>query len=571
MTDRRAEPRPARWRPLALCAALGSVPAQVIAQPAAPAPAAPAAPAAVAQPSVPGMPDPPGSPTVRLGQFFGFPFGGAAQQFGDPQDPSWRFGASAGLSVRATDNSSGNRGNNRSGSREGDVITTASAGLTAIGTGPRLAGSLSYSPSYSYFANDTGDARLRHRFAGNLLGTVVPDRVFLDVRGSANYLPISGGFLDGGTPSSGSDNTAQSASFSVTPYVQQRFGSLASGLVGYTYNFSRIDGTTQSLAPGQLPFFRDGENFSHTGFAALRTGEDFGRLAGEARVNATEYGGDGALDGSHRYLYILETRYALFRGFAVLLEGGYEDTEFKGNPGYQVNEAVWGFGARWDPDPDTSITVRYQRRFGFDSPSVDARWQAGPRTVVFGRYSDTVSSTSLDQSDLLNQTRVNEFGEFVDLTTGAPRPQLNDGLQTTQTGLFRLRRGEVSVSQTFLRDVVSLRYSRTERRPLSADPGTVQFEQKSDTVGLSWSRALDPVTALTLSGSVGIVETPQRNTEDTSYLFRASLSRQFSPTLNGSLAYEFTNRDTSLNVANPTLGVNDRPQNAVIASVRKSF
>jgi uncharacterized protein (PEP-CTERM system associated) len=564
MTARPAE-RPAwRWRRLGVCAAFAGLAGPAFAQllPASPSPGS-----ATQQPVAPGMPDPPSAPAVRVGQFFAFPFAGAPQQFGDPQDPAWRFGASAGLSVRATDNSSGNRQR----SRDGDVITTADATFTAVGTGPRLAGSLSYSPAYSYFANGTGDNGFRHRFAGNLLATAVPERVFIDLRGSANHLPISGGFLDGGSLVTGTDNTAQNASFSISPYVQQRFGTLATGIVGYTYNYSRTDGTTQAVAPGQLPFFRDGENWSHTGFAALRTGEEFGRLGAEASVNATNYGGDGALDGSHRYVYVLATRYSLFRGFALLLEGGYEDTAFKGTPGYEVNEAIWGVGARWDPDPDTTITARYQRRFGFDSPSLDARWQIGPRTVVFGRYAETVSSNTLSQSDLLSQTRVNEFGQFVDLSTGAPRPQTGEGLLTTQSGLFRTRRGDASISQGFLRDTLTLRYSREERRPLSADPGTAQFEQQSDTLGASWSRALDPVTVLTVTGSVGLVETPALNSEDTSYFFGATIGRQLSPTLRASLGYEFTNRDTSVNTANPTLRVNDRPQNAVVASVRKSF
>jgi uncharacterized protein (PEP-CTERM system associated) len=569
MTGRRADRPARRWRRFGVCAALAGLAAPALAQIPSPVAAPPlATPAAAApQPVAPGMPDPPSAPSVRLGQFFAFPFGGAPQQFGDPLDPAWRFGASAGLSARATDNSNGR---NR-GSREGDLITTADATFTASGNSSRLAGSLAYSPAYSYFANGTGDNGLRHRFAGNLVATVVPERVFVDMRGSANYLPISGGFIDSGSLTTGTDNTAQNASFSISPYAQQRFGTLASAIVGYTYNYSRTDGTAQSVAPGQLPFFREGENYSHTGFAALRTGEDFGRLGAEASVNATTYGGDGALDGSHRYLYLLETRYSLFRGFAVLLEGGYEDAEYKGTPGYRVDEAIWGFGARWDPDPDTTITVRYQRRFGFDSPSLDARWQAAPRTVLFARYSETVSSNSLEQSDLLSQTRVNEFGEFVDISTGAARPQAGDGLSASQNGLFRRRRGEVSASQTFIRDVFTLRYSREERQPLSADPGTVQFEQNVDTVSLNWSRAIDPLTVLNVTGSIGLVETPALGTEDTSYLFRASLGRQLSPTLRGTLAYEFTNRDTSVNTANPTLRVNDRPQNAVIASIRKRF
>jgi uncharacterized protein (PEP-CTERM system associated) len=566
MTVRRADHLVRGWSRVGAFAALAGIAAPGLAQtpstPVAPAPIA-AAPQAVA----PGMPDPPSSPAVRVGQFFAFPFGGASQQFGDPQDPAWRFGASAGLSVRATDNVN----SGRSGSREGDVVTTASGSFSAVGNGPRLGGALFYTPSYSYFANGTADDRWRHQFAGNLVATVVPDRFFIDMRGSANYLPISGGFIDGNTLTAGQDNTAQTAAFTVSPYVQQRFGTLASAIAGYTYTYSRIDGTTQALAPGQLPFFQEGESWSHTGFGALRTGEDFGRLAAEGSVSATTFGGTGAIDGSHRYIYLLSTRYSVLRGVAVLLEGGYEDSEYKGTPGYRVDEAIWGFGLRWDPDPDTTITVRYQRRFGFDSPAVDARWQVAPRTTIFGRYAETVASNTLDQSNLLSETRVNEFGQFVDTTTGATRPETSGGLLTSQSGLFRRRRGDASISQTFLRDVVTLRVSYEERRPLSADPGTTQFEQESRSVGLSWSRAVDPLTVLTVSGSVGLVDTPSLGTDDPSYFFTAGLRRQLSPTLSASIAYEFTNRDTSLNSTNPTLGVNDDPQNAIIATIRKSF
>jgi uncharacterized protein (PEP-CTERM system associated) len=515
--------------------------------------------------SAPGMPQAPDAPEVRLGQFFGFPYGGPTPG-GDPLAPAWRLSASAGLSVRATDNASQSSRN-----REGDVITTVDAGLRAFGTSPLVSGGLFYTPSYSFSANGTTEDRFRHRFAGNLRGTIVPERVFLDLRGSANYLPITGGFLDGTTLTPGQDNTAQSASFSATPYIQQRFGSAATGLLGYTYTFSRTDGATRSLAPGEAPFFRGGRNWSDTAFAALRTGEDFGRIAAEARGSFTNYGGDGALDGSHRNLYILETRYALVRGFAVLLEGGYEDAEYRGTNPVEINEFVWGAGFRWDPDPDTTVTARYQRRFGFDAPSLDARVRLGPRTVFFARYSDRISSTALSQNDLLSEARVNEFGDLVDSGTGAPSVRQNEGLLAQQNGLFRVRRGDASVTQTFFRDSVTLRYSREERQPFSADPGTRQFEQNTDSVSLLWSRALDEATTLSLLGSVGLLSTPTVSSDTTTYRFRATLRHRLSETLFGSLAYEFTNRETSLNQGGSTLNPNDRVQNAVIGTLRKTF
>jgi uncharacterized protein (PEP-CTERM system associated) len=540
---------------------------------------APAGSPAAAPPSLPplgapgdlpsGVPaGPTTSPDTRVSRFFDSPFQGTSP-IPEPTGPfrAYEFIPTVTGRLFVTDNAFPGQARGRA-----DAILSVIPNLTVRAFSPRVTGQFTYSPTGLLHFNGSGEHRIDHRFLGAATVSVVPESVYLDLRAFATVSPIAGGFTSDLAEGLPRRDTAQSFFVSASPYWIQRYGSLATSIAGYSFTYATQQGQEARRAPGELPFFRPRDFTSHTGYAALRTGEDFGRLAMEARVRGTLFQGTGALDGAHRALGVVEARYAITRNVAVLAEGGYEDLEFRGVPRFRVSGPVWGVGVRLDPGPNSTIIARYRRRDGFNSPQLEARVGLGARIVVFARYDDRLQTQLIRTSDLLETTAFDEQGNPVDRRTGAPIPDIGgSGVLSQQNGLFRIRRGTASVSYFLDRDTFTLSFLHEQRRVVATDPGTVAFGQESNSVGFVWTRTLSPLTSLTGQFNYGRFQTTGLGSASDGYTFRASLRHLFSDTLVGSIQYQLTNRATSLAPFQTQLTPTGSLQNAVIATLTKRF
>lgn len=507
-------------------------------------------------------------PEAQPGGFLEAPFGGPPVNLGGTT-PSRGYVIEPALTLRvlATDNSQ-----IEDRRRDSEFITSIVPSIRVTAETAALRGSFGYAPSVNFYANGTEDNRVDHRFFGAATLTLVPERVFVDFRALGNVTPIAPGFNDATIASSRRDAFTQNYFFTVSPYAIQRWGSAATSVIGYNFAYSRRDGTSSRLFPGGPEVTNDSELITHTGYAAVRSGEDLGRLILEARVSGTAYVGGGEItDGGERALGLVEARYAITPTIAVLGEIGYEHLRFGGFPPYRVDGMVWAGGLRLDPSPNTTITARYRRRDGFDSPSVDARVGIGQRTVLFARYSEQVTTALAQVSDLLTTVTVDEFGNAIG-RDGAPVPQLDSGsFLGQQNGLFRSRRGTASLSHQLPRDTFTLQYVYDRRTPISIAPGEVTFPEETQSVSLLWRREIGPVT--TGFGSVGYswnrvgFLTSRYDTINA----RVGLVHSFSERLVGSVQYQFTERlrgdDGRTGVPPP----GDTTQNTIIASLTTRF
>jgi len=515
-----------------------------------------------------GAPTLPGEAPVRLGGFFESPYGGPVPLGGTAPARSWIVQPSIGVSLLATDNAF----QGSSGERQADLVTSISPGILVLGDTARLQTRFRYVPSLQLYASSPDQDRIDHRFNGSALATLLPGAVYLDLRASAAALPITGNRTAADEATLSRDDRAQTFNLSLSPYYIQRYGGLATSLVGYAFQYADQGGRAASLTPGGAPFFTPQDFLSHTGFASVRTGEDFGPLAVEARLTGTTYSGGGVLDGAHRALGIVETRYAFSRVIAGLVEVGYEDQAYGGVPPVRISEAVWGVGARVDLGPRSVVFARYQHRNGYDAPRIDARVGLGARTTLFASYSDELTTFARLGADLLTQTTVDRLGNPVDARTGAPGRDVSaGGLLSAQNGLFRSRRAILRLAQVWDRDAVSVDLSREERIPVAIQAGTIAFRQESLSVGASWSHALSLLTGFTASARYGRTRSDGAGPEGNTYAVRATLVHRFTETLTGSLQYLLTNRSTDLVAPGDRQDRGSALQNALIATLRKSF
>jgi uncharacterized protein (PEP-CTERM system associated) len=512
----------------------------------------------------------PTAPDMRIGGFFGLPFGSERMLPDGGTGQAYSLVPSLTLRATATDNV-----NLSATNPQHNIFFDVVPAIIATADTDRLQGRFGYTPLLRYYTRDTNSNQWNNIFFGAGTATLLPDRVFLDLRASGTVQAISGGFAPGSTPATAQNNLAQTYSFQATPYVVHRFGGAATAVAGYSLQYSQQQGNAQSLTPGGTPFFVPLEFTSNTGFAAVRTGEDFGRLAMEARGTATAYTGTGMFDGAHRGIALLEARYAITPNIAVLAQGGYESQYYATTPDYEVNEPVWAVGVLLRPGPDSMLALRYGHRDGFDSFSLEGSLALGGRTRLVGSYSDQLSVALRNPADLLSTTTVDRYGNPVDSVTGAPALPLSSGNFTTlQSGLFRAKRANAFVVQSFDRDTISLGLTYVDQVPIAASPGTVQTNQTSLYGTATWSHALTPRATLIGTLQYGVSESGNTNARSTLFLASAMVTYQFTERLYGTLQYMVTNRDTDAQAVTGTNfggSAGNALQNQVIAMLRQTF
>lgn len=530
-----------------------------------PAPAAPVGPPAppprAAPPPAPGATVAPDSP-FRPGTL-GFPFNTLyAAPSGPPR--AWTITPSIGLSATFNDNI-----RNTPDNRESDLILGVTPGILLRADTARIQGTLNYTPTANFYLQNSSDDRIDHRGIAQFSSVLVPDFLFLDARGAATVQSLSGGFAQDENTAVARDDQVQTLTASLSPYIVQRFRGLATMRAGYTFSY-----TDQGRATDNVPVdtgfgpvdFRSSSFMSHTGYAVVRTGEDFGRFLLQGSVSGTEYDGDGTYDGAYRRTALLEVGYGITRAIAGLVEVGYEQQRYNTVPVTEIDEAIWAIGFRYTPNEATSITVKYGHRDGYNSAYVLGRTELGLRTRLFANYSDRLSTSGLQANDLLQSIVLDPLGNPVDAQTGAPvLPSTSNSLLSVQNGLFRTRNATVSLSHSLPRDTITLSVTHTNQRPVAAAPDqtTPQFGQKSTSFGLTWSRPLSEATNLTAFARYGISTADNRG-ETNNYLAGAALTHLINPSLTGSLSYRVSYREGG--------GLSDAVlQNIIVAAVRQTF
>jgi uncharacterized protein (PEP-CTERM system associated) len=496
---------------------------------------------------------------VRLGTL-GFPYNALAT----PQASArgWSITPSLGLELEATDNLYLTRRDRRA-----DFITRVQPGVLVTVDTARLQGVLSYQPELELHAVEGSETGIDHFLNGQMLLSVVPDAVYLDVRGSAGVQAANGGYAPVGDVATRRDNSIQTSSFQISPYVVHRFGGLATVQAGYALQHvsqGLQDGADVAVAPNGQPYFTDQEFTAHEFYGTVRSGEDLGRLALEGRAVATEYDGTGVLDNAYRRNVSVESRFAINRFLSVLGEVGYEWLRYSGTPAFQVSDTIWSGGAKLTFSEESFIIARYGHRDGFDSARVDAALSLGGRTRFFANYAERLTTGAQRAADLLTTTSLDELGNPVDTATGAPVAQpFSNSFLGVQSSLTRLRTASASISQDWDRDTFTLTVTHEQQRPVATEIGTFATRQKGVSGSLTWGHDLTPATTAVSYLQYGSFKTPGRGKGDV-YTASVSLVTQLRPGLAATLQYMLTNRGDDFTDGRAV-------QNVIIAGLRQTF
>lgn len=511
-----------------------------------------------------------GTPALTNSAFLptaqGFPFN-ATTPPADAAGRRYTLTPSIAAEVLGTDNVQQSTTNRRS-----ELITTLTPGLLLAVDTVRLQGLLNYTPSVQIYGSDASNPQVLQRFNGQFLATIVPDAIFLDVRGSGATQSATGGFAPQSTPTLGRNGLVQTIAYQIAPYWMHRFGDVATVQAGYAFQSvqqSFVGGGSVVNSPsGQGVFGNTGfgnDRFTaHALYGVARTGPRFGPLGLEARLLSTDYDGTGVLQNAYRRSATVEARYFLTRRFALLAEGGYEMQRYAGTPRFELSEPVWSVGTRVVLSPDSGFTLRYVHRGGFNSPAFDSVFALGGRTRVFASYSERLTTGAQRAADFLSLTTLDALGNPVDGLTGAPAAQpFADSFLGAQNSLLRIRRASATISQAWPRDVFSLTLASERQRPIAVANGATALEQTGNSVSFTWSHALTPSTTAIASLQYGRLERQGQPSGDV-YGGTVSLVTQLAPGLSAYAQYGLSNRGQQFDSSRAL-------QNVVVIGLRQSF
>jgi uncharacterized protein (PEP-CTERM system associated) len=488
----------------------------------------------------------------------GFPFGATAAPFEGRQG----FNITPSLTLQQSYND-----NIRNTARDHvfDYITSISPGLLVNLDTPRLQGTVNYAPNIQLYARNSSENRVDQLFNGQVLGTILADTLFLELRGSSAVQTLTGGFgPDNPQATSTRDNRQTTTSFYASPYLVQRFGGTATVQVGYIFQSVVEDvGSTQQTVNNRNLAFASNDFISNEVYVTARTGEDFGRFAFLAKASALTYDGTGALDGAYRNIGELEGRYAITPRVAALAAVGYQDQRYNSTPRIEINEPIWSVGVRLTPEEDSVLTARYGRRDGFNSASLDANFGIGVRTRVFASYQDRLSTSAQRAADLLSTTTVDALGNPIDANTGAPvsQPFGNSSLGV-QGGVLRVKSGNLTLSQIFPRDTLTLSFTYEDRTPVAITPGVTTQSQTLLSGTFSWGHQLTERTSTINFVQYGTTEASVAG-DSTFTTFGSTLVHQLTESLAGTLSYRLSSSGS--NADNRVI------QNVILAGLRQTF
>jgi uncharacterized protein (PEP-CTERM system associated) len=453
--------------------------------------------------------------------------------------------------------------------RRWDLVTLVTPGISILGDVPNAQVKLNYGPEIREDLRTPQEDGITQQLLGTGLFTIIPDEIFVDARAVAGGTPTAPGFgatglgispvaTSGGISGPGASglskqNTTQTNSFSISPYILHRFGDTGTAKIGYEFNQSSYS----SGGGNSIPlFFQSGsggqQNTTNQGVAQFETGERFAPFRDLVVANVTEGNGTGVNRDSSQDTLINRLGYDVNREVNIYGELGYENLRFGGIPPTRIDDVVWGGGTTLTPNPDSQITIGYGHKDGTNSLQFSGYYALTSRTRISARYSTGLQSDLQAIQSELDLADLDTNGNAVDSQTGAPLFIGNNALGA-QAGLFRTKSLTVTASTVLDRDQINVSLQGTEQttvavaptpvvvNPLSIPTAPVGQNTTAATVIVTWQHQFSE--ALSMSDTLSY-STTDVATSGTFKSIAASLSLQYliSETLAATARYSYFDR-----------------------------
>ena len=472
----------------------------------------------------------------------------------------WRFAPSVGASATLTDNV-----NQSPDNKDSALILQVFPGFTLQSEGSRrVEATMSYYLSgVARFGGDD-DNDINHRLNATGKVELMDDFLFVDAnaRVSQDLISLVGSPADAAINGS---NRATTSSYSISPYIQRRFGTFADAEARYTVSGVLFE---ENVASDLL---------SNEFIASLNSGSRFNTLTWGLNYSFRDVSDRsyGVNDTSYTYERAdLTLGYALTRKFQLTGNVGHEWIEYDSALAAANNrdDSIWSAGFAWSPSRRTSIEASMGQRFFGDTYSLLASYRAR-ESVWTASYTEDVNDIS--RTTLTEGTTYGWLcdGKFVE-TAFAIEPAPGCILVSTQDGLIPSLANGLFVSKV-LRAGVSWGIRKVTYSVNVFDVTRIfllqnDAEDRSQGINTSMNYRLSPITNFYGNLNWTRIQDPSTlsnlgvDREDDLYSFVVGVNRQFGSDLTGALTYRHYRRDSNDLTAEYT-------ENNLMASVNMRF
>jgi uncharacterized protein (PEP-CTERM system associated) len=479
--------------------------------------------------------------------------------------PGWTISPALGAQESWTNQLLGLNGTGKS-----SFMTTLLPSVLINGQTDRTNTTINYAPSLEYYSNASQYQISQNLDAASKI-TLVPERLFLDLRGFASVQPTYAGYGPAGTTAVANQAQTQTLGFSAHPYLRQSFGDLGDAELGATLSHASQNGVAASVASGQpAPIMTvGGQNLtSEQEYFSLSSGSAFGRTSASMMLSANQDTGSGVMNNASQDEAVINLGYAITRSVTALTSFGYDDIHYAGTPPYTYSGPQWSVGAHWVPNPDSSVTATYGSQEGVQSAQFNASYAVTARTRVFARYSEGITSGLEQILNAMNGSSLDTAGN--PMANGTP-VQINNSFYGVQNNLARVTDASVTVTTLLDRDAISVTFSRQQSHQIAAAAAT--SASSLNATGwygtLTWQRSLWPdlnASAFVEWGTNQGLQTGTGQNSDT-LVFSLNLSYVVSRTVSAYAQYSWTRQNyTGTAGTVPIL-----PTSLIVIGARKTF
>jgi uncharacterized protein (PEP-CTERM system associated) len=385
-----------------------------------------------------------------------------------PAQAQWKVTPSLTLTETYSDNPNLASG----GNKRGQFITEAMPAIQVDGRNSRVQFTANARSSFfSYSDGRPANARRNNNqydASGRL--KVIDEFMYVDARVNGGTRAVSAfGPDDSGINRYTSENRTQLASWSISPYLVQRFGNFAAATLRYTHDSVNADETRFGSSAS------DGISFN---LASGRAWRDLGWNLRYVRQDvANDRFGDTSSENA-----LLGLSYRLQRTLSLTATAGYDVYDY-GDFGGRTSGASWSAGFAWHPTARSAIEMSAGRHFLGNTGSLLASHRSR-HTVWRASYSDAVTSTrqeftqgqQIDTAALLDSlfavsipdpvARRQAVQDYIQLA-GLP-PTQGEQINYLTNRYFRQKLAQASVGYTMRQHGAVLTLFASERVALSS-------------------------------------------------------------------------------------------------------
>lgn len=488
----------------------------------------------------------------------------------------WKIDPSVGAAATYTDNA------NQSATNPEDALilsVTPSVSITSKGS-RRVQAAFTYGVSGIARFGEDESTKVNHRLSALGKAEVVEDFFFVEGKANVSQELIS---LTGSpaTADINDSNRATVGTYSISPYIQQRFGTFANGQVRLTQSGTLFENDVAS-------------NSSVTAFSAgLTSGTRFDDLSWGLNYSIRKADNRNNADSTFERASV-SLGYALTRKLRVFASAGQDWNEYVGSTGAtsQFDGSFYNLGFGWAPNRRTSLEMSAGERYFGKTFSASGNYRTRQSRWTL-RYTEDVSD--ITQQYLEQASRVFWIcnGVLVETTTLTnPDPAICQGpISAGQLASFYQSLG-VSLNDLIAAGLVNIGIAngvyilKSFTAGVSWDVGRLGFglnAQDTKRLYQAFSDAQDHVRGLTgtvsyrltpkttASGSLALTRTQLDSAlttgtarEDDLLTLTLGLSHAFAEKLNGALTFRRAERDS-----NDPLG--DYTENRLTATVNMRF